>query len=194
MTKHFVSLQSMNTLHHLRHRIQICTRSWQTAPDRQKLTHQQTHCSGLGLLFGKSCYEIPPQPANTSFVRSDKTRGISYFLSLAECCVRWGPTEASAQSGFSPVTPPHTHIPYNLPPVPHTSPFPPTYLIFSQLERDMTGEAVCVCDCRVYVISFSTNMCVCVLRDSFFICHHLKIHIIQIPDVAGSNVSALVSF
>lgn len=36
--------------------------------------------SRFSLLFGKSSYEIPPQPANTSFVRSDKTRGISYFF------------------------------------------------------------------------------------------------------------------
>lgn len=53
----------------------------------------------------------------------------AFFLPLAECCVRWRPTEASAQSGFSPkaATHPHTHSKASL--VLDTNPFPVHYHI-----------------------------------------------------------------
>lgn len=113
-------------------------RSWQTAPASQgSSSHAQTHThtrSELGLLFGKSCYEIPPQPANTSFVRSDKTRGISYFsVSCRVLCQVEAHRSLNPERVFPSDTPPphthtnplsHTHTPYNLPPAPHTNPFP----------------------------------------------------------------------
>lgn len=116
--------------------------------------------SRFSLLFAKSFYEIPPQPANTSFVRSDKTRGISCFFQS-----RWVLCQVEAHRSLSPervfpsdAPPPaqtHTHTlllshsqtntPYNL--LHTTNPFS-LYCHIPHLQS--AGKRLgreCVCDC-----------------------------------------------
>lgn len=137
-------------------------------------THEHTHTTA-GSVYYLAKVAMKFLHSQQILPLLDQTRRGEFptFLRLAECCVRWRPTEASTQSGFSPVTPPppHTHKPS----LPHTytlqppscathQPFPviTTYLIFSQLDRDMTWEVMCVCVC---VTAVCMCECVCVPRD-----------------------------